>query len=36
MDIGDGVSRGMGICSRGEIGVGGNLMLSVDNLGVCK
>lgn len=31
MDVGDGVSRGVGICTRGEMGVGGDLMLSVDN-----
>jgi len=31
MDVGDGVSRGTAICTGGEMGVGGDLILSVGN-----
>jgi hypothetical protein len=31
MDVGEGVMRGMDTCTEGEIGVGGDLMLSIGN-----
>ena len=31
MDANGGISRGMVICTRGEMGVGGDLVLSVGN-----
>lgn len=36
MYVGDGAMSGTGVCTRGEIGVGGVLMLSIGSCEVCN